>query len=488
MFKTGIILANAEGAACWGRGETNGMNDLLDKLFSFLRENALIFYAGVGIGVYRCAHEWPLWFNAAVAHAGVPPLFEGDFFFLLVDVGKVVGLVSYLALCYGGDRQRTSGVLLVAPSALVVAGCVVPLLVVLGFDPGSDIVIGSLVLIGAGAGMLFAQWIEFCGYLPPVRVIQVFAISFAVRFVLLPLITGVDALSSTLLVMFLAGTSFVQIAFCFSKVPMASVSVRDTSGMRGLSGCGMLFLFVCVFAFAYGLCGSATSLSHATSETGWGTVLPSIVVLVLAFKMGDRFDQTILYAVSLPLMTAGLIGVEFLGVSPSLAQMLVSAAYSTFDLLVYTLVCSAAFQSRTSAMLPGASVRVLALVAADAAIALMRLVPALNSGVVVTATILAALAAGIAAFAPRLGGRREYYQFQPDRRASDRERFERIAEARGLSQRETTVFQLLVMGKTSTEISEELFISNGAVRAHCSRIYDKFGVHSRKDFDALFEG
>ena len=50
------------------------------------------------------------------------------------------------------------------------------------------------------------------------------------------------------------------------------------------------------------------------------------------------------------------------------------------------------------------------------------------------------------------------------------------------------MFQLLVMGKTSTEISEELFISNGAVRAHCSRIYDKFGVHSRKDFDALFEG
>ncbi len=354
------------------------MDTQLNRLFSFLRENALIFYAGIGMGLYRCAHEWPLWFNAAVAHVGVGPLFEGGFFFLLVDMGKVAGLVAYLALCYGFDAHRRSGFLLALPSALIVAGCLVPLLVVLGIDPGPRVVVASLVLIGGGAGMLFAQWIEFCGYLPPVKVIQVFAVSFAVRFVVLPLVTGVDALSSTLLVMALAGTSFVQVAFCFDKVPSLGASPRVATGAGSLSGFGTLFLFVCVFAFAYGLCGSATSLSHSASETGWGTVLPSVVVLVLAFKMGDRFDRTILYAIALPLMTAGLIGVEFLGVSPSLSQVLVSAAYSTFDLLVYTLVCSSAYQNRTSAMLPGSCVRVFALVAADAAIVLMRLVPALN--------------------------------------------------------------------------------------------------------------
>lgn len=461
------------------------MDTQLNRLFSFLRENALIFYAGIGMGLYRCAHEWPLWFNAAVAHVGVGPLFEGGFFFLLVDMGKVAGLVAYLALCYGFDAHRRSGFLLALPSALIVAGCLVPLLVVLGIDPGPTVVVASLVLIGGGAGMLFAQWIEFCGYLPPVKVIQVFAVSFAVRFVVLPLVTGVDALSSTLLVMALAGTSFVQVAFCFDKVPSLGASPRVATGAGSLSGFGTLFLFVCVFAFAYGLCGSATSLSHSASETGWGTVLPSVVVLVLAFKMGDRFDRTILYAIALPLMTAGLIGVEFLGVSPSLSQALVSAAYSTFDLLVYTLVCSSAYQNRTSAMLPGSCVRVFALVAADAAIVLMRLVPALNSGVVVTITIFAAVGAGIVVFAPRLGDRRAYASFQPQERTSERERLGAVATAKGLSQRETTVFHLLAEGKTATEISEELFISNGAVRAHCSRIYDKFGVHSRKDFDAL---
>ena len=137
-------------------------------------------------------------------------------------------------------------------------------------------------------------------------------------------------------------------------------------------------------------------------------------------------------------------------------------------------------------MLPGSCIRILALIAADLAIILMRLNVSWNRGILVTATILATLAVGIAVFAPLLGSQREFSRFLSEGESSERERLDGIAEAAGLSARETTVFRLLVMGKSATEISEELFISNGAVRAHSSRIYDKFGVHSRKDFDALF--
>lgn len=487
MFKTGIIRASCMRSRAFFL-EVVSVNESLGKLFAFFRKNALIFYAGIGMGIYRCAHEWPLWFNATVTQVGVAPLFVGDFFFLLVDVGKVVGLSVYLILCYRFDRYRRSGVLLVLPSALIVAGCMVPLAVVLGLDLGNAAVLSSLVLIGGGAGMLFGQWIEFCGSLPPVKVIQVFAISFAARFVLLPIITGVDELLSTIVIICLAGLSFIQVSFCFSKISIVEERPREGFGARGLSGYGMLFLFVFVFAFAYGVGGSATQLSHSTHETGVGNLVPSLVILVLAFKMGDRFDRTILYAIALPLMTVGLIGVEFLGISLSFSQVMVSAAYSTFDLLVYTMVCSNAYRSRTSAMLPGSCIRIIALVAADLAIVLMRLNMSWNRGVLVTVTILATLAVGIAVFAPLLGGRSDYSRFQPEGESSERKRLEGLAESAGLSARETTVFQLLVMGKSSTEISEELFISNGAVRAHSSRIYDKFGVHSRKDFDALFAG
>lgn len=462
------------------------MNNFLNKLFAFFNKNALIFYAGIGMGIYRCAHEWPLWFNATVSHVAISPLFSGDVFFLFVDIGKVVGLVVYLVLCYSRDKHRKSEALLVLPSALIVAGCVAPLLFTLGFDLGETLTGASLFMIGVGAGMLFAQWIEFCGYLPPVKVIQIFAISFAVRFLLLPVITGIDALLSALIIMCLAGVSFVQISFCFSKILVVEDRPRESQGVRALSGYGMLFLFVCVFAFAYGMGGNATQLSHSPLETGLGNVLPSLVILVLAFKMGDRFDRTILYAIALPLMTAGLIGIEFLGLNLSFSQVLVSAAYSTFDLLVYTMICSNAYQSRTSAMLPGVYIRVLALISADLAIGMMRLNPSWNSSIFTTVAIIASLAVGIALFLPILGNRRDFYRYESSNKESERKRLEDVALGVGLSPREMTVFQLLVMGRSSTEISDELFISNGAVRAHCSRIYDKFGVHSRKDFDALF--
>ena len=462
------------------------MENLLDALFSFLRRNAIVFYAGIGMGIYRCVHEWPVWFNLAVANAGADLPFSGESFFVVVDAGKVAGLVAYIALCYAFDANRRSGVLLVAPSALMSIGFSVTLFAVNGFQAGDAAVVASLVVIGAGAGMLFGQWIEFCGCLPPIKVIQVFTLSFVVKFLLLPVVTGLDALSSALFSLALGATSFVQVAFCFDGLSSAHTAVRTSSAFFGLAGHGRLFLFVTVFAFAYGLGGGATQLSHSAVETGWGTVLPSAAILVLAFKMGNRFDWSILYAIALPLMTAGLMGIEFLGASPSVSQVVVSAAYAAFDLIVYTMVCADAYRSRASSLFSGSCIRILALVAADAAVALVRL-GSLDSGILVTGTILAALAAGIALFLPQLGDRGRYYRLWSDCREEERAYLEGLARDRGLSQREATVFQLLVAKKSVAEISEELFISNGAVRAHCSRIYDKFGVHSRKGFDSLFD-
>jgi len=50
-----------------------------------------------------------------------------------------------------------------------------------------------------------------------------------------------------------------------------------------------------------------------------------------------------------------------------------------------------------------------------------------------------------------------------------------------LSERELEVLRLLPTHLTSTEISQELYLSKNTVRTHISHIYDKLGVHSRED-------
>ena len=55
------------------------------------------------------------------------------------------------------------------------------------------------------------------------------------------------------------------------------------------------------------------------------------------------------------------------------------------------------------------------------------------------------------------------------------------ADARGLSNRERTVLEMLRAGQGVKEISEALFLSPSGTRAHLSRIYKKFGVHSHDE-------
>ena len=49
------------------------------------------------------------------------------------------------------------------------------------------------------------------------------------------------------------------------------------------------------------------------------------------------------------------------------------------------------------------------------------------------------------------------------------------------SPRERDVFELMVQGKSTSEISESLYISRATTKSHMSSIYKKLGVHSREE-------
>ena len=60
-----------------------------------------------------------------------------------------------------------------------------------------------------------------------------------------------------------------------------------------------------------------------------------------------------------------------------------------------------------------------------------------------------------------------------------------ICEKHSLSSRERTVFSLLAEGKTNTEISNQLYISEGTVKAHVHNIYRKMNISGRSELLAL---
>lgn len=76
---------------------------------------------------------------------------------------------------------------------------------------------------------------------------------------------------------------------------------------------------------------------------------------------------------------------------------------------------------------------------------------------------------------------------KPAAPAGGEELFHRIAEHYGLSPRETEVFVLLAQGRNRTYIQNALFLAEGTVKTHTSRIYQKLGVSNRQDMITLVQ-
>jgi DNA-binding CsgD family transcriptional regulator len=66
-------------------------------------------------------------------------------------------------------------------------------------------------------------------------------------------------------------------------------------------------------------------------------------------------------------------------------------------------------------------------------------------------------------------------------------RLEELAEANGLTARETQVLRLLSQGRSVPFIRDELVISRDTAATHVKHIYAKLGVHSRQELLDLFE-
>lgn len=65
-------------------------------------------------------------------------------------------------------------------------------------------------------------------------------------------------------------------------------------------------------------------------------------------------------------------------------------------------------------------------------------------------------------------------------------RGQEVAESYNLTKRESQILLMLARGRTSTYISDKLFLSPNTVRGHIKNIYTKLGIHSKQEIIDLF--
>lgn len=74
------------------------------------------------------------------------------------------------------------------------------------------------------------------------------------------------------------------------------------------------------------------------------------------------------------------------------------------------------------------------------------------------------------------------------RMATEDDRVSELASTAGLTPRESEIFALLAQGRSRTYIQNELFLAEGTVKTHTSRIYRKLGINSKQDLITLVRG
>lgn len=421
------------------------------------------------------------------------PIALASFSFAAEEIGKLVGIALAVLLGYIFDREREQRALTWVPHAALLAGCALVALCGTVDEEGFGVGKVASFILGAGSSMAMMQWLELCGMLASkqiaIAVTATFLLGAAVSFVTPAL--GNNAVAGVAMLL-LSGTSAALLAIC-----ERNAGVRSTTGsyQRSLPGnkAGLVLpvdvvLWVTATSLTFSIVESrGTGVLMGTAVHSAGTVVPCVIVLLCYWLIPDKFDMRLLYIATLPLLITALAIAGNTGVAPSVPGLFLSIGVTASRIIMYSTVIIRAYQCGVSSLLGCAAVMFLNISLYLCQNSLLIHLEALVGPDIFLVSALLVESVLVVLLIMRENDRMASMDALPGvgGRAAAIPTVDTLMRTSGLSPRERTVFARMAQGETTTQISNSLFISQGAVRSHASHIYEKLGVHSRQELDDL---
>lgn len=255
------------------------------------------------------------------------------------------------------------------------------------------------------------------------------------------------------------------------------------------------------FGFSYGMmkgffAGAADDLLALRDLLNVGALILGAAAILITMSVLRMDFRHMTYQVALPLMAAGFIlyslGYPYDLIGFAAHQM----GYQYFYIIIWALWAVIAYEQRrpatTVAAASMAAIMVGQLVGSIFGALLMAVARDPYAVAVIAAcSVFVILLVALFAFeSPFPGTERNLFSPVPAREAPT-PRFklsiQQLAKTRGLSPRETEVFEYLAKGRNCSFISTQLVIAEETAKTHIKRIYRKFGVHSQQALLDLIE-
>mgnify|MGYP004467149283 FL=1 len=238
------------------------------------------------------------------------------------------------------------------------------------------------------------------------------------------------------------------------------------------------------------------SLEDFHNTHDWTIAIYSTALMIAVFIFSHKIKITTLYYIATPITIFGILLALFSQQLVNLPKILTGVGFFTYLVFVIALYC-ALIRERNSKSVRSSCLLVLGLylglftgrhlfstteiLVTNGASTLLH---AFVATAIVTMLIICAMI-GIRVTSDVVTTELSRAQFDHVTSFGSNDFATRIASVYKLTSREAEVLNLLLKGKSVSEISEELFVANGTTKAHVNNIYKKLGIHSKEELFAM---
>ena len=306
-------------------------------------------------------------------------------------------------------------------------------------------------------------------------------------------------------------------AFVLEHVSATASRRNDERSNVGL-GVGKLMFSIMTFSFLCRLFDAVPKQGDPFSFIGGSAIFSLIVVgvvfLAIVARLRDRFNPTLTYRLSLPIMVAGFVAIALLfDTHAAVSILLINVGYEFFDILTWVLFADVSRRKNENAlhifglgvafMFAGMALGNMAGGVIDALVAtgdVQITVVAMMSTLCLVVVAFMVLPEGVVTqLSSTVRSNRKEKDAETDEEELASEdagkagegRLEQhcgaVARAYGLTPRESEVIVLLAYGRTLSIIARDLQIAKGTARTHIENIYRKLDVHKQQELIDLVE-
>ena len=476
---------------------------------------------------------------------------------LVVMVSFVANMTTMLAMAawVENDPARIDRLPAWPMGALVIAGLI--LVAAAGPIGGGallPILLGGSVLAGIGYGYFWGSWADCYGRMHPARTSFYLPVTFLVTtivFLTVSLLSDWLHLPVLALMIPLPLISLACLIRCRSEAPDGRAA-PSRGTQRSLAALGTLIGLIiaavvlsCLFGFMWELTVfSVGSVNEAHLVPQTANLVAAVAMVGLVLYARTRINLDVVYRILLPIIVVEFAILPFLWeTNPVMLNIVMSASFGVFDVIIWSMVASSAYDFAVSGYVIGGIVRSISILLRLVGMGigyLITLVPGRSSILVVglsigalyvlvmlglfniikhkhrsrnlvehdeTTTTEQHMAKTIASddasgniphtkTPPTTQPKEEPNTSEkkaeePQENASvskeNQETYATIAEDFGLTRRETEVLPFLARGRSAKVIAEALFVSESTIRTHIRRILEKTDLHSKQEIIDLIE-